>query len=639
MPNPIRVSLLCAASGTQLTQIANTLDSESNTIVKDLETELCKSYHKDTRLPRPTDARPLPTMAQLIVRIGRAELYERWASVCGEILDSQSKESSATCRLVALHLNWYDRNTGEFFSPVNPRVFDRDDICIEHVVILIDDIYDMFCRLQEPHHLYSQDVIDRRAKLLSKLSYPSGTDYKQLGDHAKKRLRLESIELALTHLIHWRRAEMIHAENIARYCNAELTVLGTKHSRKSLRQLVGRESVEKIYLSHRITEPRRMNKADNTLPDILGEWAPTTGEVNSLHWKFANKKQLLINPTAIDELRFDDPEEYPDRSPMLAARWPLPEPHADLLWSPPSRGYEHTELLSAGLNVADPVATGVARSLGNQIYIDISFRDHLLVETTPNLFVYRPFFSTTDSESGTGVDWSGGVGREIAHWIGNLTYGGGNVARIAFVHTRSEIRSRLRFLEKHELARAKLTTGFRKHFEAMVERLNITAEELAELYAGVIGSAEDTQLGHDPPSNLRDSVDEVVKYLKAAATIQLVFFFTGVKAPEEDVEAVEEEEDARRMPSYILAREVIEQPDHQIADEELENVVSDLSLFFAGDMADKTVEENNRVFVNTCIAEFEQYFGQHHEEYVSGLLSVPYRELTALADIAGVGDS
>ena len=574
-------------------------------------------------------------MSQVIMRIGRLELYDRWAKVCNDLLRRQLENTIATLRLLALHLTWYNPSTGEFFSPVDPRVLDQKHVAIENVVILIDDVYDMFSRLQEKGGLYSKESIRGRAKLLSKLAYSRDTTYESLDDSAKDRLRLEATEVALSHLISWRRAEMIHAENIARYFGAELTVLGTKHSRSALKLLAGLGSTPKTYLSHRISEPRRMNKATNSLPTNLGQWSPTAREVNILHQRFAEHGQLLINPTAIDELRFADPARFPGRSPLLAARWPLPEPQSDLLWDPPVAGCEHTEMLSGGLEVTDPIATAVSRSLANQIFHDISFRDHLLVESTPNLCIYRPFFSAYDSETGPGVDWSHGVSRELKHWTDSFEFDKGTAARLGFVHTREEIRSRLRYLGENETARTRFKEGLRSHFDAMLLSLNITSEERVELYSGRIGTAEDSQLGFETASNLRDNADEVLKRLKVAATIQLVFFFSPVKVLSE-ADKPPAKEDVKRIAPYTLALVIEERTDRQITDETLAEVAADLCKFFAGNMTPKDVEDANRIFINMCIEEFQEFFDRPHEEYASELLCISYEELVAHAARSGV---
>ena len=500
--------LVCAPSGTGLTGVGKKLvgvsgvDGESNrdpapsVAVFDLETELCKNI-SDTRLTV-EPGREHPDMREVLF-LPRGSVLDAWDATCKRIL--RMPVGSASLRVVFLHLTWYHADTSEFFSPINARLFLGEDSAragdgpacdVRQVILLIDDVYDMFLRLQKDGDLYEKENIDRDADLLKKLRkfLPMDKPYRlSEGDQERiyeKRLRLESTEMALMQLIHWRRAEMMHAENLARTLGAEFTLLGTKHSWESFWYVVERPATPKTYLSHRISEVRRKNKAVNALPGVLGDWEDVADEVNDLHQEFLKHRQLLINPTAIDELRFDDLEpwrpEPPDegesdrgdegesdrdpvpllsrgQSPLLARRWPLPK-NTPMLWSQPGgdapatapqevlspddASVQHTELLKGGLDLHDPVSSAVARSLARQIYFDIAARDHMIVEHTPGLCVYRPFFSTGHSEEGKGADWSSGVEREIDHWRKKVP--GEAQPRAALVHTRPETMARLQWL-------------------------------------------------------------------------------------------------------------------------------------------------------------------------------------------------
>ena len=411
--------LLCAASGTGLSEIAGGLsDSDENSDAKagkvealwDLEASLCESFKGDTRIVNSDDT--VPSMGS-VVTLPRDELYQSWNSTCDLLMDDHVKSKDADLRVLSLHLTWFDSNTGEFFSPVDVRHLDREDCKFDHVVILIDDIFDMYSRLQNSGGLYSQSVIENKTSLIAGLrgldlgtldaspELPNDAAVRQR-KLAASRLRLEAKELALGHLMSWRRSEMIYAENIARILGANFTILGTKHSKAALRHLAESAEIPRIYLSHRISEVRRLNKKSSSLPEELGEWGSVVGEVNDLHFAFARGKQLLINPTAIDELRFatidqhNSHEEQTQLSPngesasdrgnpdsglvdyrgresaLLAARWELPEPQSELLWvskiempdgSIEYLSPEHTEAFTEDLSPVDDVALSVTRSL------------------------------------------------------------------------------------------------------------------------------------------------------------------------------------------------------------------------------------------------------------------------------------
>ena len=165
----------------------------------------------------------------------------------------------------------------------------------------------------------------------------------------------------------------------------------------------------RVYLSHRISQLRRSHGI-LAASDPDAAWDPPAYEVNALHASLASQGQLLINPTAIDELRFDHDPETDRRSPILTPRWPLPE--QTMIWRSTKGSSEHTQILHT--DASDEITSHVARSLSLRISSDVWFRDHAIVEHTPNLCVYRPFFCEAATSE---PDWSGGVGSEMTHWL------------------------------------------------------------------------------------------------------------------------------------------------------------------------------------------------------------------------------
>ena len=397
----VPIVLLCAASGTGLTGVADSFRGVNSQLeVRDLESLVCEMHDG--------------TSMEQVVRRPRSVLYESWRVACTRTLDSivdaeraskkaTKKRSDSPRALVSMHLTWFNPDTSEFFSPVDLFRLRRKDCVIVHVVILIDDVYDMFCRLHDPGDLYSDEHMQQRREILSKSS-------RRLDESGRQAHAMES---ALGELLSWRRAEMIQAENMARSLGAKLTVFGTKHDRRALEILLAEPHAPRIYLSHRITEPRRHNNASRAEQRPLGTWLPVADEVNTLHSEFtapgqdlATQGQVLITPTAIDELRFDNADKEGRRNPYLGARWPMPQPAERLLWKSPlsdskfPASAEHTGILTGHVgNVlsdypdypeAHPVSKSVASSLANKVFFEIAFRDHVIVENTPNLMRQNP---------------------------------------------------------------------------------------------------------------------------------------------------------------------------------------------------------------------------------------------------------
>ena len=184
-PKP-QVVLLCAAPGTQLTAIAKSLKGPSpayedpalssegplSTVhVWDLESRICDHYEEEA------DGDVTYTMYE-VVQLPRQELYNCWKKQYRKILDNigeieENKDAeSREAHVVCMHLTWYNSTWKEFFSPVNILTLANENFPICHVVVLIDDIYDMFRRLQRPQSLYDRATMKPTERLVAKLSMP-----------------------------------------------------------------------------------------------------------------------------------------------------------------------------------------------------------------------------------------------------------------------------------------------------------------------------------------------------------------------------------------------------------------------------------------------------------------------------------
>ncbi|WP_423915747.1 hypothetical protein [Candidatus Poriferisodalis sp.] len=676
--------LLCAASGTGLSAIARGLsDSDENSdaeagkveALRDLETSLCESYKGDARIVNHGDT--VPSMGS-VVTLPRDELYQTWNSTCDRLMDKHANSKKADLRVLSLHLTWFDSNTGEFFSPVDVRHLDREGCKFDHVVILIDDIFDMYSRLQNPGGLYSQSVIDNKASLIAGLrglnlgsldassNPPDDDDAVRQNKLAARRLRLEAKELALGHLMSWRRSEMIYAENIARILGANFTILGTKHSKTALWHLAKSSEIPRTYLSHRISEVRRLNKKSSSLPEELGEWGSVVGEVNDLHFAFSRGKQLLINPTAIDELRFatidqhksdeeqaqpslngegasgcdghdSGPVDYGGReSALLAARWELPKSQSELLWvskielpdgSIGNLSPEHTEIFTEDLSPIDDIALSVTRSLESRIFEEVSFRDHIIVENTPHLFVYRPFYHPNRSSDATRVEWSGGVGPEVDHWTKKFKFTSEASARVAFVHTRSEVAARIAWLESMGTE-----APFLDHADSMLRSLfkkwHVSDEESFGFFRGRLVKRTPKGLAQNPSSILLEEPDTVLGWIRAAALLGLTEAFTRLKLRSSD-EAESSDPERVSVPLDALGLFAIEEGDKGVAQNPEDNAQK-LCAFFKGALS---AEDLYREFWAVHDAEFLRIVGESPAEYVAHKLNYPYDELlnTSLA--------
>lgn len=629
------VVIVCAASGTRLSAIAQQMrDPQHPGAVRDLESELCESYRgHQSHVELGLQSDELPTMWH-VVRRPREELYEAWKESFASSLRGCVGEDGASARLLVMHLSWYQPSTSEFFSPVSvshvQEIIQSEGCNVTGVVILIDDIYDMLARLQGDDDIYRANAIDSRADRLRGLHY--GADETAL---TKKRARLEALESALMHLVSWRQHEILQAESIARELDADFTVFGIKHSRAAFEHLTKPVAVPRTYLSHRISEVRRMNKAMNDLPTSLGEWSAVVDEVNRLHMEFAQHGQVLINPTAIDELRFAGPDDDGSFSPYLARRWNIPAPHAELLWIIPDGGYEHTDLLADGIEVPDVSASSVARALSGRIYFDVAFRDHVIVEHTAGLCVYRPFFQDEQLyESGPksgeprGANWSGGVKPEITHWYRKGASGSGPRRRLAFVHTRAEIRSRIAWIcddGAGDVAEVVLN-----HLPDLLADRGIDAGKAETLCMRIrvarASVAEGSHLEQDPvgrPVQLDEVLgedtgdyDHLIHALETAYQLAMHDAFTMLPRPSMD-EYGESIFDVVMLLGH-------ERPEGDRLLEDLPDVAQTLCKFFRGDFSTTDLVEMHKPFWRVHGEQFDQVVGMEPIEFCCRLLKLPY---------------
>lgn len=645
----VPIVLLCAPSGTGLTAVADSLKAHNPQLeVRDLERFVCE-MHSGTSMER-------------VVRGPRPVLYESWRIACTSVLRDIVKAERAKRRakkadlsppaVVSMHLTWFNPDTSEFFSPVDLSKLQRRDCEVAHVVILIDDIYDMFRRLQGDGHLYSDDNMRQHRDMLSKL----------FDEPDEQGLQALAVEVALGELIAWRRAEMIQAENLAKSLGARLTVLGTKHDRRVLEILLAKPDAPRIYLSHRITEPRRHNSGNRTKRHPLGKWLAIACEVSRLHREFAapdqdaaTQGQVLINPTAIDELRFDKARRKGRRNPYLGPRWPLPKPVERLLWSDAPPGptseaqAEHTGILTGhddplrdfpNYPAAHPMTKSTANSLASRVFFEIAFRDHVIVENTPHLCAHRPFFCRETSEGESDADWSSGVKREIEHWEETQRLHLKTIPRkaipsdldprlIAFIHTDREIVGRFKWLEK-EPQKEFFVHDVREHLRKSWKNLGVPNSEIHKLWSSRIPTKQPGQLSLRPeepvvvrrPREVFDAIEPAVQ-----AALHLVF--TSLLRPSDTADDNAETSPLRLHQVALFAPK--ESDSGSVLD--LERLVSDLRTFFTGVLDEHAVKVVNDMFWRACEECFMSYWqGTELNQYIAeSLLGIPYGELKTMA--------
>jgi hypothetical protein len=342
-------------------------------------------------------------------------------------------------RLLSCHLTLYSYRSNEFYSPVAISAF-PDNLVPSTVLILIDDVFDMFERLRQPGMVYEScetDYIRRSVKtddLNEELNLICADQVQQEVNPADlqlcQRLRFEARTNTLQQLLAWRRADMVLGELIAaQWPDSRVAFIGTKQDRHALARWL-REDQPIAYLSHPISRPRRDLREERTRnPDASWDAVPVVSQFNDLQFELGARDVFAVMPTAIDEFRLVRGDHPLSRRPLLDDRWPIPQ-HSDVLYRPPSASApEYRELLHLGEVHDPPAVDGMLRSLEMSIRDEIAFRDHLLVAHTNHLIVFRPLYQKGD--------FSDGVLAEIQHWEALARSDGRR--RSVFVHAPEDL--------------------------------------------------------------------------------------------------------------------------------------------------------------------------------------------------------
>ncbi len=519
-----------------------------------------------------------------------------------------------------MHLTWYNSDTSEFFSPVDIKSLFLGEFDI--VIILIDDVYDMFERLRGQGGLFSDTPFNRRASALAKLQFSGELSPEEL-ETRRAHGELEIKHEGLMHLLAWRRAEMIQAENIALNLGVDLVLLGVKHSMKALELLTKDKSCPLAYLSHRITEVRSMNKSSAVPPDNLGEWPPVTHEVNELHRLLASNGTVIINPTAIDELRFFGPQSLVAESRYLSKRWPIDEPRLSIIGDA-EMGDEYSGFfVHPKLQDGDSISSGIVRSAIDRIFFEIPFRDHFIVEHTPGLLVFRPFF-TRDKGDALNADWSGGVRPEILHWARLKGTPSNRLQhrRAAFVHTDLEVRARLEWIHsRQERYQDQFTDTVQNHLRDWLAQEECDQKEIDALFRGKILGTPVSHLSLNPPKGFVQSrPQEVIDAIGAYALAALAAIFSMLPRPH-----LGNGEPEATFDVALLA--VKENSDRKALG--LESVSQQLCSFFMGQAHSKELNEDFFKMAEDC---FLSVFGQSLENAAFEAVGVAKEALEALIE-------
>lgn len=454
------LTILLSPVGTGLRSIQEKLRALPGVVLRDVEDVMItkKGLWDDPRL-RFTETR---NVRELLGRMTKPEVMRLWADAFATSLDELEADEREH-KVLAFHPSLFSPRRNEHFSTLGYALESSRVPSGSQVVLLIDDVFDMWTRLsQSEHDLFRQSDWLRRRTETQELSFlldpraavssgevpaESVADAERARDH----LVWSSSITILSQLLSWRHLDMIGAESLADAVGCRLTTIGVKHPFTLLKLLVTHTGARSVYLSHPISRPRRAHASSGIWPDVVAE-------SNALAQRLAARSTVLICPTAIDEYRLQRasgaaPWDVHQRDLVLSERWPALASSSDAIeTSTPSSSLR--QIPEDGELVSQSDRSQYAKTLEDLIFAEVPFRDHFLVQHTSSFLVYRPLY--TDGK------FSGGVQSEIEHWQ-NAVSAGAHERQALFVHTEADVR---RWLEVQEGQTAEqLRTAARRSLE------------------------------------------------------------------------------------------------------------------------------------------------------------------------------
>lgn len=443
----MKYALVCAPPGTGLTHAISRLeeyfltgsptDAVRRVQCEDVEHHLSK-YVSDEALAQ-LPSRDMQTVTR---SLPRDLVISLWRDALKSGLKALS-DSESQVKLLSCHLTLYSERRSEFYSPVSLDLLQPPNSRPTHVLLFIDDVFDMYARLTRPGEVY--ELASWMSKYVKGVwDQEGGEGTPDLEGSVKAAVELESRTTVLARLLSWRRTEMLFAESIADQLGAHFLVAGTKQRTATVGQWLAHESPTTVYLSHPISRPRRQQRKSPT-----GTWPDVVDEFNGIQQDLAARSVVSIMPTAIDEFRLERGEEMLERRPRLAARWKLSAASTELLYdaNPTDPNGEHAALFGYGDDVpeTDDVRarlSPVLRAIEDQIKSEVPFRDHLLVASIPHILVFRPMYDYGAL--------SRGVLDEISHWSTAARYNPRR--RAVFYHGATDINDLIESTDPESIA-------------------------------------------------------------------------------------------------------------------------------------------------------------------------------------------
>ena len=444
-------SIILAPAGSNLREAQKKLNRIlPDCKICDIEEELCK-------LPRTKESLENfgssfidypPNMYDVTWSLPREKVGELWKEAVDKCLQDL-KRCKKRVKILSGHQVYYCGRRDEFYSVFDSNVLTEKSagwrLSPSHILLLIDDVYDMYSRLTQNKQLF--DPVGRIKTWFGRICEEENieiTDLQKL-DYDLTLLSSTWKLGVMQHILSWRHLEIIQAENLALQFNARFLLFAVKQRLDAVKQwLTGIDDVS-LYISHPITELRRQRRSED-------KWPTFVSQLNKLQEIFLKYNITPIMPTGIDELRLE--KEKPSGYSLhrytgySEPRWPLISPEKMLLYVKPDNAIDidypkffspeywnfNDKKFLDGVKLTENLkenSSNLLRTFIHQIETQISSRDHLLVFHTDGILVFRPLFGGTSH-------FHRGVMEEINHW--RILLQSGVHKKAAFVHFEEDIK-------------------------------------------------------------------------------------------------------------------------------------------------------------------------------------------------------
>lgn len=417
--------------------------------VVDVDTELeqlARTQELLDRVPWRESRGGPPSTLSIATYLTPWEVKELWRDAATNAILKLSR-AKASARFLVLHSTRYSISFKATHCPIDSGVIVRESVRYRlqpnRLILITDDVFDVYARLIRPGGLIALDRDERLQQALARRAAALSCAVRDLPKEVHRHEELTWQVQTLLWLLRWRELEAVAGEQLATSLGVGHLVWAVKQSALAVVGWVSGRLRKSSYLSHPISRVRE--EAEQT-----GVWPALAKEVNSLQDLLAAQGLALVMPSAVDEHRFRRADVSTSRQVLTASlspRWPLPS--GDTLYEMPDGGPDHAGLLAGPGKATSAVlheVDAILATLDREMTAQTASRDHFFVGATDAMLVYRPL-------SGMGFV-SKGVASEILHW--RQLAGGEPSRRAAFVHHAADIRAlvdrRTRTVRKHDIA-------------------------------------------------------------------------------------------------------------------------------------------------------------------------------------------